>query len=242
MRTEFSSSLYFERRLSLLLLVSLLLHLLLLAWLYGPQVKVQVQAKALPLLMATLRLPAAASESLPSALRESVTPAPAALQKTRQTPPRRERLPVAVAERGAGSPIAPTAAKPEAELPAPMALAAPEAAATKAAPRTEPRESETELLAAYRRRLGEILARQQVYPRIAAQRGWEGEVRLRLSVAHQGQLLAVKLERSSGYEVLDQHALAMLAALASLPPLPDALESREVQVVVPVHYKLKKTT
>lgn len=99
-----------------------------------------------------------------------------------------------------------------------------------------------ELLAGYRQRLTELLARQQEYPRIAALRGWEGEVRLRLKVARKGNLVAVHLDHSSGFEVLDQHALAMLEALASLPPLPDGLEANEIQVVVPINYKLKKTT
>jgi len=45
-----------------------------------------------------------------------------------------------------------------------------------------------------------------------------------------------------GRDKLDQHALAMLEQLASLPPLPEALDANEIQVVVPVNYKLKKTT
>ena len=61
-------------------------------------------------------------------------------------------------------------------------------------------------------------------------------------MARKGQLLSVHLDRSSGFEVLDQHALAMLETLASLPPLPEALEANEIQVVVPINYKLKKTT
>jgi protein TonB len=99
-----------------------------------------------------------------------------------------------------------------------------------------------DLLAAYRQRLTEIFARQQVYPRLAALRGWEGEVRLRLKVARKGNLLGVVLDRSSGFEVLDEHALAMLASLGGLPPLPDALDSHEIQIVVPINYRLQKTT
>jgi protein TonB len=98
------------------------------------------------------------------------------------------------------------------------------------------------LLDSYRQRLSELLARQHEYPRIAAMRGWEGEVRLRLKVARKGNLLGVQLDRSSGFDVLDQHALAMLEGYGSLPPLPEMLESSEIQVVVPINYKLKKTT
>lgn len=99
-----------------------------------------------------------------------------------------------------------------------------------------------EALARYRQRLTSLLARQQSYPRIAEMRGWEGEVRLRLRVARKGQLLAVALDRSSGHAVLDDHAAAMLAELGALPPLPEAVEGSEIQVVVPVNYRLNKTT
>lgn len=99
-----------------------------------------------------------------------------------------------------------------------------------------------DLLAAYRLRLTELFARGIEYPRVAAMRGWEGEVRLRLKVARRGNLLGVALDRSSGFDVLDQHALALLASYGDLPPLPEALEVSEIQVIVPIQYKLRKTT
>ena len=52
-------------------------------------------------------------------------------------------------------------------------------------------------------------------------RGWEGEVRVRVRVARKGSLLGVTLDHSSGYEILDKHALAMLEGLGGLPALPE---------------------
>ena len=134
-------------------------------------------------------------------------------------------------------------------MPAPSVAAAPSqlpAAAQATPPAAEapspPGRSQSSLLAAYRQSLTEIFAGQQQYPRVAALRGWEGEVRLRLRVARKGNLLAVQLDHSSGFDILDQHALSILQQLASLPPLPEGLEANEIQVVVPVNYKLKKTT
>ena len=132
----------------------------------------------------------------------------------------------------AAAPAVPAAAsaRPAAEnavLPASTAAAAP---------------AQADLLAAYRRQLAELFARHQEYPRVAALRGWEGEVRLRLTVARKGNLLHIEVERSSGYGILDQHALAMVGELSGLPALPAALEGNEIQVLVPVNYKLKKTT
>jgi protein TonB len=70
-------------------------------------------------------------------------------------------------------------------------------------------------------------------------RGWEGEVRLRLKVARKGNLLSLQVDRSSGHEILDLHALQLVDPVR-LPPFPDELEGSEIQITVPVNYKLKK--
>ncbi|MBU1365839.1 MAG: TonB family protein [Gammaproteobacteria bacterium] len=203
---------------------------------------------SLPPLLASIRL-IAVTESGPVA---EPAPAPAAVpQKARQETRRRERMvPPATQTAGpanvpanAPSPSSALAAEsvaPAAEASAPVS--APVAEIARPAPAIAPQRPQSEVLAGYRQRLGELFARHQEYPRVAAMRGWEGEVRLRLKVARKGNLLGVVLDRSSGFDVLDQHALAMLEALAGLPPLPEALEANEIQVVVPINYKLKKTT
>ncbi len=113
------------------------------------------------------------------------------------------------------------------------------AASSGASPNVSPN---PDLLAAYRRQLGELFSRHQTYPRLAALRGWEGEVRVRLRVARKGSLLAVQLDLSSGFDVLDRHALAMLGELPALPALPEGLASEELQLVVPILYKLNRTS
>ncbi|MCK4622108.1 MAG: energy transducer TonB [Desulfuromonadales bacterium] len=45
------------------------------------------------------------------------------------------------------------------------------------------------------------------YPRSARRQGWEGEVWLRVRVAVTGQVLKVRIERSSGHSILDRAAL-----------------------------------
>lgn len=122
---------------------------------------------------------------------------------------------------------------------APAAQQAVPAVAVQAAP---PAHSQDELLAGYRRRLTELLARQQDYPRLAAMRGWEGEVKIRVRIARKGNLLDVTLDHSSGHEVLDRAAMGMLEALGGLPSLPDDYGANELQVVVPVNYRLRKAT
>jgi protein TonB len=46
-----------------------------------------------------------------------------------------------------------------------------------------------------------------VYPRPARQRGWEGSVMLRVQVSAGGRVDDIWVERSSGYQILDQAAL-----------------------------------
>ena len=45
------------------------------------------------------------------------------------------------------------------------------------------------------------------YPRIARRRGWEGEVLLQVRVSVTGEVLSIRIERSSGHSILDQTAL-----------------------------------
>ena len=204
----------------------------------------------MPPLLASIRLAmpamAAAPESTPPSVQQS-TP------QTRQRPVPAQPAPLAGQRAAAATPLAAPAASQSAagvqaatfpttpELPAAPSATAP-AAAAPVAQAPVAADVAAEALARYRQRLTSLLARQQTYPRIAEMRGWEGEVRLRLRVARKGQLLAVALDRSSGHAVLDEHAAAMLAELGSLPPLPEAVEGGEILVVVPINYRLNKTT
>lgn len=221
-------------------------------------VRLPTTTPALPPLVATLRLAAVvAHEQKPAAPVATVRPEarqPAARPESRTIP---RAMPVARPTNVPNVLTVPQATKAMAAITAPAvetapAKSAPAAAETmparNAAPSaiaeasTAPDTTQTDALATYRKQLAELFARRQEYPRLAAMRGWEGEVRLRLRVARKGNLLAVVLDRSSGHDVLDRHALAMIEDMASLPALPGALAQEEIQVVVPIHYKLHKTT
>lgn len=238
-----------DRRFLVIFCLSLALHGSLLMLTCWPCREVTVK---LPPLIASIRLLDVAEPG--ARVAAPALPAPAALpQKVRQSSPRVEHLSaprMAPAAGPATKPAAPSApalpgARPSEQMATPVASPAqlaPSAPAPVAEPKIVAVPAQSELLAAYRQRLGELFARHQEYPRVAAMRGWEGEVRLRLRVARKGNLLAVQLDHSSGFDVLDRHAVAMLEALAALPPLPEALDSHEIQVVVPINYKLKNTT
>ncbi len=136
--------------------------------------------------------------------------------------------------------LAQTAAEPAPRAPTPaLAAARVEAAPTPPAADEAPDPAQLER---YGRSLSSLLARQQNYPRLAAMRGWEGEVQLRVTIARRGNIVATQIVRSSGFEVLDQNAVQLVAAAAPLPRPPEQLQNRDIQVIVPVHYKLEKSS
>lgn len=232
-----------QRRFMVLLALSTGLHALVLAWVQQPS----RQPAALTAFSATLRFSAdslaraadVASQRSPARESSYQRAAAPARPEARQSPAPREPkvLPAALATAGPTNELAVSAA-PHFAASAPHLAAAAAVEALAIARPSAP--DAARLLEGYGQRLSELFSRQQQYPRLAAQRGWEGEVRLRLSVARQGGLTAVRLERSSGFDVLDRHALAMIEQLQQLPAPPAELETNEVQVVVPVHYKLRK--
>jgi len=72
------------------------------------------------------------------------------------------------------------------------------------------------------------LAAHRRYPEAARQRGEEGDVTVRFSVAADGSVVEVALVQGSGHAVLDEAALAMLRGAAV--PAPGAQATRTVRI------------
>lgn len=94
------------------------------------------------------------------------------------------------------------------------------------------------MLTAYPEALEKRLSRQQQYPRLAAVRGWEGEVVRRIVIARKGKLVAVRVLRSSGHEVLDRNAEARVAAFEPYPAPPAGTPDSDLEISVPIRYRL----
>lgn len=85
-------------------------------------------------------------------------------------------------------------------------------------------------------RLRAHLARHFIYPEVARQRGWEGEVVVRLRLIPPATVEHIQVARSSGYYVIDQAAIRALerADLSDVAVLPHSFE-----IQLPIVYRLR---
>ena len=82
------------------------------------------------------------------------------------------------------------------------------------------------------------IAKFKNYPRIAMRRNWQGMVLVRMVMLGNGNIQSLSIEKSSGYEVLDNEAMKMIERAKPLPKPPDILASDEVNIYVPVSFAL----
>lgn len=223
-------------------LLSILLHLCVLA-LSAPLPPNTPSPNALPPIKATLlaakppaeaiRPPAptarktprpAVARSAATAIDPPPSPSPAAAPPIMAlaAPADTERA-VAVAPAAPPLPESPPHAAPaRAAAPAPPSAEAPDPAA----------------LAAYTRVLTGEVARAKRYPAVARLRGWQGTAVLSLTVSANGQVTGSELRRSSGFPVLDDQALRMVAEVMPLPLAPSGLLGRPLVIELPVVFTL----
>ena len=76
------------------------------------------------------------------------------------------------------------------------------------------------------------------YPDVARARGWQGSVEVVLETGGRSPEPRASLWRSSGYAALDAQAVDTLARAARATPLPAALRTRELRVVVAVRFDI----
>ena len=83
------------------------------------------------------------------------------------------------------------------------------------------------------------LSQHFTYPRLAQRRNWQGKVLLSLHVTSSGKIENIKVNSSSGYNILDQAAIASLTKVGQLPQVSSWLHYG-IDINIPVIYQLTK--
>ncbi|MCM2288881.1 MAG: TonB family protein [Sulfuritalea sp.] len=94
-------------------------------------------------------------------------------------------------------------------------------------------------LRGYRLAVASQARRFKRYPAQAMAAGWAGSAEIRLEVSSDGQPRDVTLSRSSGHELLDRAAQAMIDAGAQRASVPESLRGKAFAVVLPVVFNLE---
>ena len=84
------------------------------------------------------------------------------------------------------------------------------------------------------------LEQHKEYPQRARARRQEDVVRLFIAIDRDGNVLDARIEESAGYPLLDRATLDMIERAAPLPPLPDDIPGDRLEIIVPVHFFLKR--
>lgn len=233
------------RRLRYAIVASLLLHLLLL-WPTSPRLLTDTAPALLHAALRPSPVPPQPppSKSAPRAVAPAPTvaapSAPVAPQALEQSKPASvPQTPVVSAEK-ALTPMPPPAS-PARSAPSSVPARAHTPGAVAATLISEATASGIVLdgLRGYRLAVASQARRFKRYPAQAMAAGWAGSAEIRLEVSSDGQPRDVTVSRSSGHELLDRAAQAMIDAGAQRASVPDSLRGRAFAVVLPVVFNLE---
>lgn len=87
----------------------------------------------------------------------------------------------------------------------------------------------------YLEKIRETIRSYLSYPFIARRMGWQGEVIIRVTLDPEGNLVSLKVEKSSGFEVLDKNALEVIRIAYKEFPQPKTT----ITFLIPIVYKLR---
>lgn len=77
------------------------------------------------------------------------------------------------------------------------------------------------------------------YPALARENGWQGSVDLGLVFRAEAGFPSVEILRSSGHDVLDEQARAMILHAVSATPLPPSFRGRDFRMRLPLEFSLE---
>jgi len=223
------------------LAASLVLHAVLLFGLPGLREGRAVAETPGVLVARLVEPPSAPAQTPPKAepVPPRVDPPPPRVEPPPKPPPLRKPSPIAQPEPPQPAPQPPAAAPAPAAPPAAAASAPGPVARTEAQPGPAG-DPELGSLKEYEGRLSFFAARYKVYPRVAVDNAWEGNVEVAVVIGANGVLRSISVRTSSGHDVLDRQAMEMFRRAKPLVPIPPALAGKEFTVLRWVTFGLKE--
>ena len=104
------------------------------------------------------------------------------------------------------------------------------------------RASDSAVLQGFLRKISKKIEKSKRYPRWAMDAGLEGKVVVRFTVSRDGKLSErPRLVQSSGAEILDNAAIAAIKSAAPFPVLPDSFSREQLQVELPMDFRLTES-
>jgi len=96
-------------------------------------------------------------------------------------------------------------------------------------------------MVSYIRDVQEKIAQSVIFPEMARQYGWEGTVKLDLSINYDGTLKSVIVKESSGHDVFDYDAVNTAQKLSPYSVFPPEIDSEQINITIPIVYSLKNS-
>jgi protein TonB len=78
------------------------------------------------------------------------------------------------------------------------------------------------------------------YPRVAQEQRQQGVVYLRFAIDRGGKVLSSQINKSSGFELLDDEVLALIQRAQPVPSPPPEVAGDRIELLVPVAFSLRK--
>ncbi|MFL5269091.1 MAG: energy transducer TonB [Stellaceae bacterium] len=127
---------------------------------------------------------------------------------------------------------------PPLRQPAPAVSAPPAAAPQSSAAQSTA--SSASARATWQAQLLAWLEKYKRYPRVAQEQRQQGVVSLRFAIDRQGQVLSSQINKSSGFELLDDEVLALVQRAQPVPPPPPEISGNRIELQVPVAFTLRR--
>ena len=150
--------------------------------------------------------------------------------KPKPQPRRVERPPASPREAEPATAMRPPASAMAAPPAAPPQPSAPQSAASSAA----------STRASWQAQLLAWLEKYKRYPRVAQEQHQQGVVYLRFAIDRQGKVLASQINKSSGFELLDDEVLALVERAQPVPAPPPEVSGARIELLVPVVFSLRR--